>query len=163
MPHIQVAVLCVVAGLAIWQTIEGHPLIIPVVFAEKGRPRIARGREPRWRRRKCRTVLVSSLKNQLRRLDDFFASLSVRSSDVDFFAKCLFETNVNGLSFVSARLPEWVDHGMRCAPGGTKFSVGKTSFGSSRYGLCRPCLKRRRDWSGTNCIARGFSTNSGRG
>jgi hypothetical protein len=68
--------------------------------------------------------LVSSLKNQLRRLDDFFASLSVRSSDVNFFAKCFFETNVNGLSFVSARLPEWVDHGMRCAPGGTKFSVG---------------------------------------
>jgi hypothetical protein len=53
---------------------------------------------------------------------------------VDFSAKCFFETNVNGLSFVSARLPEWVDHGMRCAPGGTKFSVGKTSFGSSRYG-----------------------------
>ena len=26
-----------IAGLAIWQTIEGHPLIIPVVFAEKGR------------------------------------------------------------------------------------------------------------------------------
>jgi hypothetical protein len=47
MPHIQVAVLCVVAGLAIWQTIEGHPLVTPVVLAEKGRPRIAWGREPR--------------------------------------------------------------------------------------------------------------------
>jgi len=47
------------------------------------------------------SILFSLLKNQLRRLDDFFAPLSVRSSDVNVFAKMLFETNVDGLGAVS--------------------------------------------------------------
>ena len=47
------------------------------------------------------SILFSLLKNRLRRLDDFFAPLSFRSSDVNVFAKMLFETNVDGLGAVS--------------------------------------------------------------
>jgi hypothetical protein len=34
MIRLQIAALCFVAGLAIWQAVQGHPVIMPIIFAD---------------------------------------------------------------------------------------------------------------------------------